>query len=87
MKMIETTKLRRQNGGEAPEPHTLFELLQEVGIGEEYGRVFESHGVKTIDDLAKVTESDFATFGVQARDYSILKGRLDRAQEIVASRD
>ena len=87
MKQIKATKQRRENGGEAPEPHTLFELLQEVGAGEEYGRVFESNGVMSIDDFAKVTEADFATFGVQARDYSLLKGRLDRAQEIVASRD
>lgn len=69
------------------EPVTLFELLQEVGIGEEYGLVLESNNIKTIDDFAKVTEADFKTFGIQARDYSIMNGRLDRAQEIVAGRE
>ena len=80
-------KERKEKGGEDTEPVTLFELLQEVGIGEEYGITFESNDVKTIEDLAKVTEADLVKFGCSARDFDVLKGRIDRAQEIVANKD
>ena len=74
----------REANGTPDVPHSLFELLQEVGLGEEYHFVFESHGVKSIDDFCKVTEEDLKTYGVPNSDFFILKSRIERAQDLQA---
>ena len=65
-----------------PLNESLQQILIEGGLPQENVYILESHGVKTINDMAKLTEADLKRFKMDAKAIPEVMTRVEMAKKL-----
>ena len=65
-----------------PLNESLHQILIEGGLPQENVYILESHGVKTLSDMAKLTEKDLKKFKMDAKAIPEVMARVDMAKKL-----